>query len=1236
MKLLPRFEIQKLSQKRWQGIADYTKESANGQIPNVAYFMRAVNYRDDPQALTLMPASLKESGSVVTDFLKAGDLVPTTLDSYFIGDTGNTYKRTSAGSWSNIFTVPSSHGNGLGYFTGDDYLYALGDSNISRYGPLQNGPQFTPNFLNAQGGVPQNTASLVLNGTTQYAHAADSASLSITGDLTLEAYFKASSLPIVGNSMTLIGKWDESGATRSYKLDLFGVSGYFGDGSDSSLTISSNTTDAPIDSACTGTAGTQTLSATNASFAIGQKILIIQMTGSNAGQYEENTIQGYTAGTITLQTPLKNTYTSKAQVIVGKQYTNVTVNAGVTWTAKAWNGTVGGILYFFANGTITVNGNISANSKGFAGGVGKTIGINTGGLFGGTQGDGTGGTGSISTVANGNGGGGGLGVVSLNATGGGGGGNATIGASVNNGGVGGSAIGSADLTTMTLGGGGGGGGLQNSGNANSGSSGTGGNGGGIIYIKGVDLVIAGTISSNGGNGTDASGSVSNAIGGAGGAGGSILLKAQTATLGASLITASAGTAGTNVGASVTSSGIGSVGRIDINYLTSYTGTTSPTINAIQDNTLVTSTTIQARLGISNDGTAYEYLTQNLNGLTTGSWNRLSVTWKASTSTAQFYLNAVSLGASIGTKTSINDNTSLLYIGADKGAAAIQNFFAGKLNDVRIINDVQSSSQIFTNLNIQLTTYYVDLQAYYKFNSAYTDTTANANTLTAVATPTFDTADVPFPAPTTRLDIDTQGTNTGSTYTMPTAISEAATDKLSISPLYDPQASMAFYVNTKGTGDWTVTVHDQQNRVIDSKTITNANLPAAGTVEFIYASSWRIITGESYHVHLTSTVADGKVVCGTLNDFSTAEYTTYFGFLVTDTEFHPITQFQYQPLGGTLTGAMIIGNERYIAVWDGANYLPNFISLLPGWRVRCFAQWRQYLAIGVWRGTNIYDFHQGRIYFWSGYQPAYDFFIDVPEGQINALFGVDSDLYIFAGWRGILLDYKGGYFYNTGNTASNKLKRMPLLEEGAYTEVYPGALNMWRGMLHFGLYANSDSTNSQRGVYSFGTLNQYYPDTLSYDYVISTGNYGTTVQIGLVYPVGENLIIGWKDGSAYGADAVNFSNPPAPSGEVQTLLFDNGNIWKNERGSAVRLDFLPLNSGESVDVEYNVDRQGWVVSNTASIETIYEDTFMKAQPLTPGQSREIQMGFHMYATGLTSPTILGVSLLYDDTKEENAF
>jgi hypothetical protein len=1221
-----------LSQKRFAGgISDSLKESANGQIPNAYYFGRAVNYRDDPQAITLLPGTVKESGSVITDLLKWGDIVPTTLKTYFYGNAGAMYSRSTAASWTKLFTAASSHGNGLGYFFADDYLYYTTDSSLGRYGPTQSAsPQSSDNFLRAQGGVPQNTASLSLaSASSMYGTAADSASLSVTGNITLEAFFKATTLPTVGNSMTLIGKWDENANTRSYKLDLSGVSGFFGSGTDGSLTISVDSTDAPIDSACTGTIATQSLVATNASFASGQIILIHQSQGTNAGQWERNTIQGYTAGTITLQTPLIGTYTTGAQVRVVPQYTNLTVNAGITYKPKDWNGTVGGILAFLVNGTLTVanTGSISANGTNGATLTGQQIATTTvgGGFFGGKGvssagqnhsafcGEGTSGPSVAlgSSAANGNGGGAGFTGIYNGRETGGGGGNGTTGTpgggSHGGGataGIGGGVSGSTDLTSMVFGGGGGGT-TDTAGTAGC----SGGSGGAIIFITATTLTNLGAITANGGN----SGINSNQPDGGGGAGGSILLKVQTATLGTGTITANGGTA-------TFGGGLGGVGRIDINYLTSYTGTTSPTLNTIQDNTLVTTTTYQARLGISNDGTAFEYLTQNLPTLTTGVWNRLSVSWIAASSMATFYLNALAIGTSTGTKTSIANTVVLLYVGADKGASVVGDFFNGLLDDIRIWSNAQTAGQIYANNLIQLTGKEAGVAAYYELNSAYTDTGPSGNTITPHNSPTFS-ADVPFPAPTTRLDIDTQSTATGDIYTLLTAISEGATDTLSFTPVNDPQASVGFYVDTKGTGDWTVTVHDQQNNVIATQTIVNANLPSSGFVEFIFTTPWRIVIGKTYHMHLTVSTGTSKVVASSNENFSTAEYATYFGFLVTDTQFHPIKPF---------LNFIAIGNERYIAKWDGAFYTPNAIAFPSGWKVRCFAYWREYMVVGMWRGGNIYDFDAGRVYFWDGIAPTFNFFIDVPEGQINAMFGVDSDLYMFAGYRGNLLDYQGGYFYNTGNTKSNKLRRIPLIATSDNTEVYPGALTMWRGLLHFGAMAAGTSSTIQRGVYSYGTLNQYYPDTLSYDYVLSTGNTGSTVAIGLTYPVGKNLIVGWQDGIAFGADVVNFNNNPASSGELKILLQDDGTIWHESVNFKLRADVLPLQTGESVDVKFAIDRP---TSFTVSpVDSTIGDTKVEF-PISAGRGREYQVGVDLYATGSTSPTLLGLTALRNPLNEE---
>lgn len=952
---------------RFSGISYSEKEG-----PTSSYlFGRSVDYRTDHKKLTLLPRTIKESGTVVTDLPMVADQQGS--DAYIYGDVGNIYKRTSGRTYSLEHTASNSTGNGIKYYGEDSYLYYTQDTTIGRCGPFWGTSTWVDGFLEAQGGIPLNTACMDFEASSsQYATAADSASLSITGDISIEAYVKAESLPSAGSTRMIVSKWDENSDERSYYLGISAVSGYFGDGGDGALTVSVNTTQAPTDSACTGAATSYSLSATNASFAATKKILIHQTRGTGAGKWERNEITSYTAGTITTVDPLKNTYTSGAQIIQLPEYTNVTVNTGITWTAKAWNGTVGGILAFLANGTITVTGAIIATGKGFRKGAGGSVQHDPGEQAEGTSGAG----GTNSKYANGNGGGGGDEIHDNWEGGGGGGGGHTNAGSwgLDNGGDekgrGGGSVGSADLTTLVFGGGGGGGAASHQEAA---AGGDGGNGGGIVFMVGTTITITGSVVSGGSNGSNGAGTAG-AAGGGGGAGGSILLKAQTATLGATKITASAGSGGIGTsGITRCDGGAGSVGRIHLDYYSSYSGTTTPTLDVIQDNNLVTNTTYRVVLGLSDDGSTVETLVMNLDSMNTDTWYRFQVAWDASASTAYFYRNGSSLGTSTGAMTAIYDSTALLGLAASFDSSSDdENHWDGKIDDVRIFNDVRTAGEFLTYKNVEIGEVQ-GLQAYYQLDSTETDSSANSNTLTLENAPTYDTTDVPFASPTTRAELDQSLDTSGNTYTLTTAINEGATHRQSFVPAKDPQKSIEVLVAAAGTGDWTITVHDAQNREIATLDVDNAEL-AAGDYEFIFASAWRPVVGATYHFHLTSTVADGTVTTTDAADLETVDFHTYYQVLVDD-PYHPIEQ---------VTNILAIGNERYLATWDGVTYNPHRLVFPSGYRVRCLGIWREYLVIGTSRGTNIDDFDQGRLFFWDGVSDTYNFSSPVPQGGVNAI------------------------------------------------------------------------------------------------------------------------------------------------------------------------------------------------------------------------------------------------------------
>lgn len=328
----------------------------------------------------------------------------------------------------------------------------------------------------------------------------------------------------------------------------------FGNGSAGPLNITSNTTESPIDSACAGSSGGTSLSATNASFAPEQMILIHQTQGTGHGSWELNFIDEYTAGTITTLFDLANNYSitgsNKAQVRTVPEYSSITIAAGVTWTGKAWTGTVGGLLAYACNGHVQINGTMSVKGTGFRGGTG-TNGQGGGSSQLGFKGEGFNSFTGQGQAANGNGGGGGEGGDG--GSGGGGGGNGTAGTTGQNNqgapGVGGSVAGNAALTLLDLGGGGGGGRGESNMNTGSWKAGNGGRGGGAIFGWQQSITVnatTGFIDLRGDDGQNSTGSHEEGSGGGGGgSGGSGYFVGGDANFGTNRVLCSGGVGGQN-------------------------------------------------------------------------------------------------------------------------------------------------------------------------------------------------------------------------------------------------------------------------------------------------------------------------------------------------------------------------------------------------------------------------------------------------------------------------------------------------------------------------------------------------------------------------------------------------------------------------------------------------------------------------------------------------------------------
>jgi len=361
----------------------------------------------------------------------------------------------------------------------------------------------------------------------------------------------------------------------------------FGRGVDGNRTVSSNVAH---DAAYAGggsnaNSGQKTVVIDGAStFANGDLVVIHQTRGTDAGlKYEFNRIiSGGGTTTLIMESNLEHSYVESGadqfQVVEMKEYINLTVNNAITLSGPAWDGSKGGVVAIACD-TANGPGTVSVAGKGYRGGESN---------FGGRQGEGsTAGPGGSTYAANGQGGGGGTGNNHNSdfkpQGGGGGGGHATSGGNGNqpgdqsNRGTGGGTAGNAALTIMVMGGGGGGSCTWNQspywavpGYMN------GMPGGGILILlaRKVNQIRLNA------NGTDSEAKVHSNMGyGGAGAGGSILVKAQEADFGSGLVTANGG----GVGAA------GGAGRIHADIGSSWTGTTSPTIDYTVDPTIVPTT-----------------------------------------------------------------------------------------------------------------------------------------------------------------------------------------------------------------------------------------------------------------------------------------------------------------------------------------------------------------------------------------------------------------------------------------------------------------------------------------------------------------------------------------------------------------------------------------------------------------------------------------------------------------------
>lgn len=494
------------------------------------------------------------------------------------------------------------------------------------------------------------------------------------------------------------------------------------------------------------------------------------------------------------------------------------------------------------------------------------------------------------------------------------------------------------------------------------------------------------------------------------------------------------------------------------------------------------------------------------------------------------------------------------------------------------------------------------------------------------------------------------TNATQTYSVPTVLSESGLNYCFFSPDIEPFFSIAVYIKNKGTGNWTLTLHDSLNNELVSVTVANSSLTNDAYYEFIFGKQVRATVNASqtgntgtYHFHLTSTVADGTV--GTLNnaDLTSADF-LLFAYRLVDTNngWHPTAYF-----GGTGFPLLCMGNGRYLATYNfGNDSQPNnaqfnrhTLQFSFGEEVCGLSTNGQYLVIATEkRSTNANrNYQEGALYFWDGTTTAPNFKIDIPMGSPYGLYTINNVTYfIIAGSL---------YAWSNGQTILKVRKlayqNTDYLNAVDSTIVNPNMLTSRYNILMIGYPTTTTNVNIDYGVWSWGAVELSYPNSFGYSYSLANGilNNNTSgisnLKIGCVQNFVDTMYISWSYTDAggqnrYGIDVVDNYSTPATTFSWKSLIYDGTAIYKTKVATRMKIKFNSFPAGYTLTPYYILDRKT-PVYGTASPSVGDTDLVLD---ISNSRFKEIQWGFTGTSSGATVPLIItGVTMEIEPLREE---
>ena len=502
---------------------------------------------------------------------------------------------------------------------------------------------------------------------------------------------------------------------------------------------------------------------------------------------------------------------------------------------------------------------------------------------------------------------------------------------------------------------------------------------------------------------------------------------------------------------------------------------------------------------------------------------------------------------------------------------------------------------------------------------------------------------------TPTNYTTSVTNTlTGTYTLPSAINEAIGQFCPFIPDIEPFYSVAVFVTTVGSGNWTLTMHDSLNNNLGAVTITHANM-VVGWNNFVFAGTGiraipnAFATGNAagYHFHLTSSTSSDTAAVAVVNanDLTGCNFLLFAHRLIaTNNGWHPMAIFgQY----------LVIGNGPYVSTYNFANdgspnngqWVRHQLSLDFGYEVCGLSVNNNMLTIAAEKRSTSANrsYQDGFLYFWDGVNVNFNSKIQIPMGAPYALSSANNVTYFIC--AGSLFAYGGGQ--SVIKVRYIAYQNTDYLGAVDSTIVNPNMMDMRYNLLLMGYPSSTTNPNLKYGIYSWGAVELTYPNSFGYSYALSgastNGMYyssGTNnLQIGMIRNFVDTLYTSWQytDSNSvvhYGMDILDNFSTPAPVFSSQNLIWDGGVRWKMKRGLRIKINFLPLPANTTLTVNYTLDR-GTMQSASASAATGDTSAIIEVDT----NFYEIAWGFTGTTSGATTPaTITGWACEVDTLNE----